>query len=258
MSVDAHTHIHEPGQGRPARPAAVDDLLRELDAAGIARAVVIPLPDTASNEYVFAECARHPDRLAALYTPDFSDHSRTLSRFEAFARDHFVRGIKIHPRVQGVSVRDSVVIEVVALAAELQVPVLFDAFPYGDRLDDEDLQPLAYHRLARRFREATIILAHAGGHRVLDAFLVAKANPNVLLESSFTACYFPGTSVERDLAFAIGRLPPGRVLYGSDFPGFGVAEHLEATRRLTAGLSDAQRTAFFHDTARKVYRLEEA
>jgi predicted TIM-barrel fold metal-dependent hydrolase len=256
MIVDAHTHIYEHADDQPARPAGTDDLLRGLDAAGIDMAVVIPLPGVAGNEYVRRECDYHPDRLAPLYTPEFDDPARTLEKLRRYAEHHFLHGVKIHPRLQGVTVNDLVVREVVGFMAERGRPVLFDNFPHGRDLDNPALLPMAYHRLAKEFPTATLVLAHAGGHKVLDAFMVAKANPNVLLETSFTLDYYRGASVEADLAFAVRRTHAGRVLYGSDFPSCDLGDYLSHTRRRMEELSAEQQRAFYGETAARVYRLE--
>lgn len=255
MIIDAHTHIHEHADDRLARPAGTDDLLRGLDAAAIDMAVVIPLPGVASNEYVRRECGRHPDRLAPLYTPEFDDPAHTLSKLRRYAEHHFLHGIKIHPRLQGVTARDPLVHEVVGFMAERGRPVLFDNFQHGRDLDNPALMPLAYHRLAKEFPTATLILAHTGGHMVLDAFMVAKSNPNVLLETSLTLDYYRGASVEADLACTVRRMHAWRVLYGSDFPSCDLVSYLDHTRRRIDELSAEQQRAFYGEAAAKVYRL---
>jgi predicted TIM-barrel fold metal-dependent hydrolase len=255
LVIDAHVNLreHARGAGKPA--LAAEDLLREMDAADVAAAVVVPCPGFASNGFVRNECAAHDDRLFALYNPDFTRPERTLEEMERFVGAHAPHGIKIHPRFQEVSVHDTIVEETVSWASEHGLPVLFDCFPHGDSLHDEARHPLAYQHLARRLPEATIVLAHAGGHRALEAFMVAKANPNIVLESSFTLAYLEGSSAEMDLAFAIRRLSPGRVLYGSDFPEVGVADYLGRTRAVVGALSGDRAEAFYAAAARRVYGI---
>src|SRR6185295_9719972 len=117
-----------------------------------------------------------------------------------------VHGLKIHPRVQGVTPADPVVRDVLTWASEHGVTVVVDLFPWGSSLDDARTHPLAYHRVANEFSKLKLVLAHSGGYKVLDAFMVAKANPNVFLDLSLTFAYFRNTSVSTDLAFAAGRL----------------------------------------------------
>jgi predicted TIM-barrel fold metal-dependent hydrolase len=256
MIIDAHTHIHEHSDGKLPRPSGTDDLLRALDEAAVDMAVVIPLPGVATNEFVQRECARHPSRLVALYTPEFDDPSQTLAKLRRYAEHYPLHGIKIHPRVQGVTAHDPIVREVLAFMNERRRPVLFDNFPHGKEVDEPALLPMAYHRRAQEFPEVTMVLAHAGGHRVMDAFLVAKANPRVMLETSFTLNYYQGSSVEADLAFVVRRTHPGRILHGSDFPSCGVGDYLRQMQRWTEELPEPQRSAFYGGTAARVYGLE--
>lgn len=259
MLIDNHVHLYESGRGGGrGAPASTDDLLREMDTAGIDVSVVIPLPGAASNDYVRAQCARHGDRLVQLYTPEFDRPSETISRMKAFCAAADVRGVKIHPRVQGVTIRDPLVREVIACATELRLPVVFDVFPFHASLDDPAIQAMAYHRLAQEFPGTTLVLAHCGGFQVLDAFMVAKVNRNVLLDISFTWIYFRGASIAGDLAFVCSRLPAGKVLYGSDFPDVSLVEYLEVVRQGTAGLGAEQRAALFGGTAANVYRIGKA
>jgi predicted TIM-barrel fold metal-dependent hydrolase len=255
MIVDAHTHIYEYPDRYTRRPAGTGDLLREMDDAGVDVSIVIPLPEVASNEYVQQACAAHPDRLVALYTPDFSRPSETIEKMKHHFAHHPAHGIKIHPRLQGVNFQQPIVQEVTAWIAEQSIPLLIDCFYSGPTLNDERLHPAAYLEVARRHPKLPIILAHSGGHKTLDAFLVAKANPNVLLESSLTLSYFPETSIERDLVFAINHFWPGRTLYGSDFPQFGIGEYLQNTRRVLDRLSDDRVKAFYGETASALYAV---
>jgi predicted TIM-barrel fold metal-dependent hydrolase len=254
LVVDAHVHLRELADGRRDRVGA-EQLVRQMDASGIDAAVVIPLPGAASNEFVRRECAPFGDRLVTLYLPDFSRESETLARMERFFAESEPRGIKVHPRLQKVRPDDTIVHEVVGWALGRGLPVLFDVFPHGASIAEPGLQPAAYQRLADRFGDGTIVLAHAGGYLALQAFMVAKARPNVVLESSFTLAYFRGASASQDLAFAIRHLWPGRTMYGSDYPEVGLTDHLELTRQCLSGLSEDRALAFYGRTAAAVYRI---
>lgn len=257
MIVDAHTHIAEAGRHGPfGLDASADALVRAMDDAGVDVSIVLPLPGVASNEFVQREAARHPARLVPLYCPDFTVPGETLNKLDRAAQRQRLHGLKIHPRVQGVVPTDPVVREVFAWASEQGVTTLVDVFPWGPSLDDERIHPLAYHRVAIEFPRLKLVLAHAGGYKVLEAFLVAKANPNVFLDLSLTFAYFRDTSVATDLAFAAGRLPAGRVLYGSDFPDVRFADYLTTVREQTAGLDAGRADALFGGTARSLYQLD--
>lgn len=256
MIVDVHTHIFETGHGGPFDlPAGADALVHDMDETGIDVSVVLPLPGVASNGFVQAECARFPDRLIGLYTPEFQDPGTTVTRMEQFFQDHNPPGFKIHPRVQGVRVTDGIVRDVLSWASERALTVLFDVFPYGPDMADPRLHPMAYHTLAQEMPDLTMVLAHAGGYKVLEAFLVAKVNPRVHLDVSFTPVYFKESSAAGDIPFICGRLPEGRVLYGSDFPHVRVREALDSARQWAVGLDAARQAALFGDAAAALFRI---
>jgi predicted TIM-barrel fold metal-dependent hydrolase len=256
MIVDCHTHIYEAGRGGPFElPASADALVRDMDACGVDISVVLPLPGTATNAFVQAQCARFPDRLVGLYTPEFENPSTTITKMEQFFQEHNPPGFKIHPRVQGIRVTDVIVRDVLAWASERSLTVLFDVFPYGPSMADPLLHPLAYHTLAQEMPDLTMVLAHAGGYKVLEAFVVAKVNPRVHLDVSFTPIYFKQSSAAGDIPFICERLPDGRVLYGSDFPHVRLGEALESAQQWAGSFTDAKRASLFGDAAAALFRI---
>jgi predicted TIM-barrel fold metal-dependent hydrolase len=256
MIIDCHTHIFEAGRGGPFDlPCSAEDLLREMDEHNVDISVVLPLGGIAGNEFVHRQCAASSGRLIGLYNPDFERPQETIRKMEAFFESHSPQGLKIHPRHQNVSVNQTIVREALFWAAEHDVPVLFDVFSFGPSLDDPSLRPLAYHRLAQEMPRLRMVLAHAGGHNVLEAFMAAKANPNVHLDISFTPAYFRGSSVAQDCGFVCRRLPPGRVLYGSDFPYVPFGESLATARALLDSAEPAVVAEVFGGAAARLFNL---
>jgi predicted TIM-barrel fold metal-dependent hydrolase len=256
MIVDCHTHIFELGCGGPFNlPCSADDLVREMDAHGVDLSVVLPLPGIASNEFVQRECARHPGRLTPLYNPEFDVAKGTLRKMEAFFDSYAPKGLKIHPRNQGVTVNDGVVEEVLHWASEKDLPILFDVFAWGGSLDNLALHPLAYHRVAQKFPNLRLILAHAGGYKLMEAFMVAKSNANVFLDISLTPLYFKGSSLAADCGFLCRSLPAGRVLYGSDFPSVRFGDGLDAARQLLTSAGDHITNETMGKAAARVFGL---
>jgi uncharacterized protein len=256
MIVDAHTHIFEAGVGGPFNLRCTsDDLLREMDDRGVASAVVLPLAGSAGNDFVHAQCARSAGRLVGLYNPDFTRPAETVGLMRSFFDVHAPKGLKIHPRLQGVTADDPIVRDVLCWASERGVTVLFDVFPHGRSLDDERLGPLAYHRLAQDMPRLKIVLGHAGGYRLHEAFMVAKSNPNIFLDLSFTPVYFKNSSLASDCGFVCRRLPPGRVVYGSDFPHVPFGESLATAESWLDGIDTAARDQIMGAAACRLYAI---
>jgi hypothetical protein len=229
-----------------------------MDEQGVGYSVVLPLPGVATNEFVQKECERSGGRLVGLYNPEFEPAGETIKKMETFYAAHSPRGLKIHPRVQGVTVDDGVVRDVLCWADERGLPALFDVFPFGPSLDDVATHPLAYHRVAQERPGLKLILAHAGGYKLLEAFMVAKSNPNVFLDFSFTPVYFKNSSLAKDCRFVAGRLPAGRTLYGSDFPHVPFGESLGNARRLFADCEEVVQAEVLGKAAARLFGISEA
>ena len=229
--VDAHVHLASPGSAAARllrAPALPVDLVRQMDQAGIAAAVVLGLPGLQTPEEVLALCATAPDRLFPL----LGVHPRLPAEVARIghAREMGFYGLKLHPRLCEVPVTIDAYGAVLEQAERHGLPVVFDAVPQSPILPLEDLEYHAFDRLARRFRSVRMVLAHACAPHVLGAYTVVKANPNVYLDVSFAVLSYAGSSVVLDLAFLSERIDRF-VLYGSDFPQYPADTYLRSYRQ---------------------------
>jgi hypothetical protein len=153
---DAHTHI---GQNDPdGRKATPEEIIGGLDQAGHERALVFAMhePDGygPANDAVLAATAASGGRLLPLarVSPHHEDAVAEAQR----CLDAGARGFKLHPRSDEFGLPHPAVEQIVALADERRMPVLFHAgrgIPHlGEAVVD----------LARRYPGARLILAHAG------------------------------------------------------------------------------------------------
>src|SRR3954451_6850104 len=151
---DAHTHIgHHDPDGFEADP---EEIVEALDVAGQQRALLFAMhePDgyREANDWGLKSCAESDGRLVPLgrIDPKASDAIAEAHRLlEAGAR-----GFKLHPRSDAFTLPNPVVDEVVALAGEHRLPVLFHA---GRGIPDLGSSVVD---LARAHPNARLILAH--------------------------------------------------------------------------------------------------
>ena len=201
---DAHTHIgHHDPDGFEADP---EELIEALDVAGQQRALVFAMqePDgyREPNDWVLRSCAESGGRLVPLAridpkAPDAMDEARRC--LEAGAR-----GFKLHPRSDAFALPHPVVDELVALAGERRLPVLFHA---GRGIPDLGESIVG---LATAHPGARLILAHAG---ISDLGLLAPrvaGLPGVMFDTSWWHI--------SDLLTLFATVPPGQILYASDMP----------------------------------------
>jgi uncharacterized protein len=223
---DAHTHI---GQNDPdGYKQTLEELVAAL-APAAARAVVFPMhePDGygAANDAVLAAAADHPDRLVAFCR--VSPHDGALPEARR-ALDAGARGIKLHPRAEQFGMDEPVVAELVALAHERGLPVLTHAGRGIPALGQNTV------RLAERYPDARLILAHAAISDLAWLWRVLPQHPNVLIDTSWW------NPVDLVALFALA--PPANVVWASDSPyGRPIAAAVIGLRcALQAGLTPAQ------------------
>jgi predicted TIM-barrel fold metal-dependent hydrolase len=201
---DAHTHIgHHDPDGYEADP---EELIAALDLTGQQKALVFAMqePDgyRGPNDWVLRSCAESAGRLVPLARidpkqPDAMDEARRTLAAGA-------RGFKLHPRSDAFGLPHPVVEEVVALAGEHRLPVLFHAGRGIPDLGDSVIHMATDHPDAR------LILAHAG---ISDLGLLGPrvaGLSNVLFDTSWWQI--------SDLLTLFATVPPGQILYASDMP----------------------------------------
>ncbi len=228
MRIDGHTHIVEPGN--PFSQEINGDpevLLKALDDAGMDRAVIFGIAPYDRNEFVAAVCEKHADRFTGFASvqpvPDtyFETGIAVRDLVESLSLYPF-KGVKLHPRISGFSLNDPQHLALFQKIAELGLPVLIDCISQKSSVPLASNLPFEVDRLLRVVPGLKVILAHMGGHRVLDAYCVALNHPHVYLDLAWVVHLYQGSSVEQDVKFVVGKLAPlRRIIFGSDFPSMG-------------------------------------
>ena len=226
---DAHTHL-DMGRAQGDVDRAAATLLEEMRACGISQAILLPLVELGyTNDDMVRVTARCPELIgfATVHPHD----PRAEDVLTHSIQSQRLRGLKLHPRLQRFALLDEGVARLLVRAGELQVPVVIDCFPDRDDIVNGNL-PATYDRLARLAPHTRIVMAHLGGHHVLDAMMVVKRNTNLFIDLSFSLLYYRGSSVVQDIGYAIRNLKGLKVLYGSDYPDRSMKETLEQSLAL--------------------------
>ena len=221
----------------------IGDLLREMDRAGVERAVLLgwywenPATCVWQNRF-YAECVRaHPHRLAAFATV----HPRaglqpTLDELRR-VRDDGLSGIgELSPHSQGFPIDDPVFREVLALAADWKMPVnLHVTDPESGDFPGRVATPLAdFVRLARDFPQTRFMLAHWGGLLPLR-----DASTRELGNISYDTAASPLLYGDDIWGRFLSVVPPERVLFGSDYP-LNLYPKLDAEPDMTRLIAEAR------------------
>lgn len=224
MIVDAHVTL-----------GTVDDvefraeeLLSQMDAAGVDVAVVSPEPREVAvahrdgHQRLLRTCAAHPGRLLAYATANPWRGADAVSELER-ALDAGAVAIKLDPYLQGFQPVDHLADPVLALAAERGVPV------YVHSGTPVQATPFQVAVLARRFPEVAVILGRGGKSDFKsDAPHALRQAPNLYGDTSHD---FPLTGMQVQIDAA----GPGRLLFSSDFPYGDVRQEVARVRALPVG-----------------------
>jgi len=228
LIIDAHVHIHPDPKGfGEDYDASLDTLIGLLDKSPVDKVVLLPIYPKVTNDFVAEACQKHPDKLIGLASVDPMGGKKSIEQLEQDVFQYNLRGLKLHPRLQNFSLDDPSLILLLQKAADMNLPVIIDTFPNGAGMDKSF--PLLIDGIAGAVPKAKIIMAHFGGYKLWDALFVAKAHSNIFVDLSYTLLYFQGSSLEKDLGFAIKKLGSHRCIYGSDHPEMEIGKTFTAS-----------------------------
>jgi hypothetical protein len=207
-----------------------DQLIADMDAAGIERSVVFVLDfglyggvgDDISlarrYELFAAAVARHPGRLL-LYGGIDPRRPDAASFIERAAREHSIAGVKLWTPA-GVFPDDRSAYKVYAKCAELDLPVVIHTGQEIAPLRSECTRPILVDQAANDFPEVTFVLAHAGMAWVAEAAEMAWHHPNIYLDIAYWQAKYLRSPEKftRELRELISTAGPDRVMFGTDWP----------------------------------------
>lgn len=252
MIIDGHIHLTADGRWFDTPyDARVERALTEMDKAGIDKAAIIPIAEIRNRAFCIETAMRRSDRFFVGFTLA-STADDELRELRASLKQGVCSFLKVHPRQSGISPADPALDPFLEAAEEFAVPAVFCTYMRGPRLPMRDLTPLVFDDIARRRPNLTLVLAHAGSYRALDAIAVAQSHANVYLDLSHVLEYFQDTSLERDFIFAFKKLDR-KVIYGSDFPEYGIDSYYQRARQIAAAVDGFDAKGFFGDHARRLY-----
>ena len=249
--------------------ALADRWVATLDAAGVARAVLIAsLPN--DEESVAAAVARHPARIVGA----FMVNPASADAVERTTRAFTERGLSmacLFPAMHHVSVDDARAVAIVEAARAAKRAVFVHcgalsvgvrarlglASPFDLRLGD----PLAVAAVAVRFPDVPFVIPHFGAGFYREALMAARAASNIRFDTSSSNNWVelhPGLTLRDVFARSLEVVGPGRLLFGTDSSFFprgwqrGVYDtQIEILTEL--GVSADDRHAMLHGNFEKLF-----
>jgi uncharacterized protein len=233
-------------------PATTEQLLREMDEAGVARAVILgqdthatPNPAfrtyTLRNDEIAKLAARSGDRLIPFAGVDPNAGRESVSELRRAVKSLGMRGLKVHSSANSVYINDrKLMYPIYGFCQEVGVPVLFHTGTTG--LGDCEIKYSKTELLdevCQGFPDLKVIMAHFGWPWPEVAMAIALRNPNVFIDvSGWKPKYIP----QSVLPYLNGILQD-RFLFGTDYPMLRQKDWLDDFRlslgpRLKAGVGE--------------------
>ncbi|MEM2266110.1 MAG: amidohydrolase family protein [Candidatus Hadarchaeales archaeon] len=208
--------------------APPEELLVEMDEAGIEKAVILPLdwglrtgePKVSVEELnrLFAEIAKnYPDRFIAFVGVD-PRRKNAVELLEKGLGKWEMRGLKLHP-TSGFFPNDPICYPLYRKCEEYGAPVLIHTGTELPPLLSRFARPVYVDDVAADFPELKIIMAHMGFGWWEEAMFVAMMKPNVYMDTAAWGNYCePSVYFYRVLRTICDMVGSDRILFGSDWP----------------------------------------
>ncbi|MCW2878187.1 MAG: amidohydrolase family protein, partial [Sphaerisporangium sp.] len=198
MFIDAHNHL---GVRHGASQTAAE-LVAKLDLTGVDRAVVFPFVEGDFDNAVIDEAvAQAPDRLIPFCAVNPWHRKDAVDELYRCAELGF-RGVKLHPTLHGYHLSDPALVDPI-FAAVRETGMIVICHGASDLYN----APPEFARIARRFPEVSLLMAHSGtfwSHE--QAIEVAKETPNLYLETARVPVF--------EVAESVRELGPEKVVWG--------------------------------------------
>jgi L-fuconolactonase len=244
------------------RPVTYTQLLRAMDEAGIARAVLVQASTCYGhdNRYVAEAVAAHPERFAGVFSVDMlaPDAPQSIARWV----DAGLEGLRVF--IAGHTTSHD--------GARLDDPRAIPAWEYAVSRGLSVAVQLRAHGLPQlvalleRFPQARVVLDHFARPELDDGAPYAKAHalfalarfPNLFLKYTTHNVRESAAGSSTSQAFirrAVDAFGADRIAWGSNFPASDgpLPALLDDARKATAELSATEQEAIFGGTARRLY-----
>jgi predicted TIM-barrel fold metal-dependent hydrolase len=254
---DVHVHLRDGAASIAEYEAQVASAEREVSAfggmwfGGPRQALQGAVDETrAQNDALIALAATHP-RLLPIATVHPYDGRAAGDELKRVA-GRGVKALKLHPHTQRFDIADPRVLALVEQAGALGLVVLIDnaGIVAGD---SEHL-----FNLAARAPKTTFVFAHMGGMHFRFWNILALARTakgfgleNVHFDISGTVVLVADSPIEAEFVWTLRTIGTDRVLLGSDFPQFSLAQTLDALERLD--LDEREKARIRDGNARRLF-----
>src|SRR5262249_41185105 len=250
---DLHVHLRSGAESIEEYEAQVTSAKRQVTTfggmwfGGPQQALAGDVAHTrAQNDALISLASKHP-KMLPIATVHPYDGQAALDELKRVA-SRGIKVLKLHPHTQKFDVADARGLELVQQAGALGVVVLMDNANIIAG-DSEHLFDLAVRAPKTKF-----VFAHIGGmnFRFWNILAVARTAKgffmdNIYFDISGTVVLVAGSPIEKEFVWTLRNVGIDRVLLGSDYPQFSLAQTLDALERLD--LDESEKTKIRYTNA---------
>lgn len=245
MIIDIHSHFGTAWNAWWKNEVTEESFIANMDRWGIDKACVsywgIAHDPDRGNKLVAEFAAKYPDRIigfACIVPTWWKDAVREV---EIAHENPYMLGLKLHPAINHYYSDSTLLNPVVEKAISYDMPMLFHCGA------DQYSHPRNLGKLAERYKEAKIIMAHMGEEAVVEGVQVAAENENIWLDT--TGSY----NLYDVMNYAIAYVGEERILFGLDFPAYNCGPEISKVR--DADITDRQKELIMGGNAARLLKL---
>ncbi len=261
--LDAHCHIYPDKIAEKAAEATghfygiemdldgkVSTLLLEGEKAGITHFLIqsvatTPKQVSSINRFISESVSKSSGKMTGFGTmhPESDDPERDFAELLELG----LRGVKLHPDIQGFKIDDFRMLKIYELCEKYKLPVLMHC---GDKRYDNS-NPNRIVPILDIYTDLIMIGAHFGGYSVWeDAVSKLSGYENFYIDTS-SSLFEVTPEKAREYINAYGA---DRVMFGTDYPMWSPKEELK--RFMKIDLSEEEREKILYDNAAKLLGIE--
>lgn len=221
---------------------SVDSLLEIAEKAGINKCLVHSVATTEAqveiiNNFIAESVKAHSELFVGFCSLHPSMSKEKIEAEIDRASSLGLLGIKLHPDFQLFHIDDRKAYDIYEVAEDRHIPILFHTGDYRYQWSS----PERLARALRDFPKLTAIGAHFGGWSEWDnGVKYLTDNENVFVDTS-SSFYLISPEKAKEYISAFGA---DRVLFGSDYPMWNVADDIEFMKKLDLPQDDFEKIMF--------------
>ena len=203
------------------------------------------------------EAAQEESRLISLISVDvLQSPEQMVADIEGLVTRFRAKGLKVHPVMNEYYPGDERLWPAYGAAQRMGIPVLFHSGAIElPGYTNEFGRVGHFRKVAERFPDLQMILAHLGKGEYDESIRIAEEHPNVFFDTAgcFLDSVRPREEVSEELVSVIRKIGIHRVMFGSDWPWHDPGEDIAAINRLS--VTELEKEMILGSNAKRIFGI---